>query len=43
MSVLFLFGQPGTALAHERRKVGKYELEAGFLNEPALQWRDIAK
>ncbi|MDP2659442.1 MAG: hypothetical protein Q8R28_01755 [Dehalococcoidia bacterium] len=34
--ILFLFGQPGTALAHERHKVGKYELEAGFLNEPAF-------
>lgn len=27
---------PGMALAHERRKVGKYELVVGFLAEPAL-------
>lgn len=27
---------PGTALAHERRKLGKYELVVGFLDEPAL-------
>ena len=27
---------PAAALAHEHRPVGKYELEVGFLNEPAL-------
>lgn len=34
--ILILLGQPDTALAHERRKVGKYELRVGFLEEPAL-------
>jgi len=34
--ILFVFSQPGPALAHERRKVGKYEVRVGFLEEPAL-------
>jgi hypothetical protein len=28
---------PGTALAHERREVGKYQLVVGFQVEPAIQ------
>lgn len=35
-SIFFGLLFPGTALAHERRKLGKYELVVGFLEEPAL-------
>lgn len=35
-SIFFGLLFPGTALAHERRKLGKYELVVGFLEEPAF-------
>jgi hypothetical protein len=36
-ALVLLLGMASTALAHEHRHVGKYELTVGFLTEPALQ------
>ncbi|HEY8475234.1 MAG TPA: hypothetical protein VIN09_00040 [Chloroflexota bacterium] len=36
-ALVLLLGMASTALAHEHRQVGKYELTVGFLTEPALQ------